>query len=77
MHPLRARASGKEGMFSFTGQERDIDRTKATLIGFASIVFWSALVGFIKSVSDRLGAVGGAAVIHTVGSLMPGCPDRE
>lgn len=40
--------------------------TKGTLIGFAAIVLWSALVALIKEVSNSFGAVGGSALIYTV-----------
>jgi len=41
---------------------------KATLIGLLAIVFWSALVGLIRAVSEALGATGGAALIYTLAS---------
>lgn len=43
---------------------------KATLIGLIAIVFWSAIVGLIKSVSEGFGAVGGAALIYTCSSAL-------
>lgn len=43
---------------------------KATLIGLAAIVLWSANVGLIKHVSEGFGAVGGAALIYTCSSLV-------
>lgn len=43
---------------------------KATLIGLVAILLWSAIVGLIRSVSEGLGAVGGAAMIYTLSSVM-------
>jgi drug/metabolite transporter (DMT)-like permease len=42
---------------------------KATLIGLVAILLWSAIVGLIRSVSDRLGATGGAALMYSVASV--------
>jgi drug/metabolite transporter (DMT)-like permease len=42
---------------------------QATLIGLSAVVFWSAIVGLIRGVSEHLGATGGAAAIYTVGSV--------
>lgn len=35
----------------------------ATLVGLTAIVFWSAIVGLIRGVSEHFGATGGAALI--------------
>lgn len=43
---------------------------KATLVGLTAILFWAAIVGLIRSVSDSFGAIGGGALIYTVGSLI-------
>ena len=43
--------------------------SKATLIGLAAIVLWSAIVGQIRSVSDLLGPTGGAAMMYSVASV--------
>lgn len=43
---------------------------KATLIGLVAIILWSAIVGLIRGVSEGLGAVGGAAMIYTLSSLL-------
>lgn len=45
------------------------DKNKATLIGLTAIVLWSAVVGLIRSVSEHLGATGGAAMIYSVASV--------
>lgn len=45
-------------------------QNKATLIGLIAIVLWSSIVGLIRSVSESLGATGGAAMIYSVASLM-------
>lgn len=42
---------------------------KATLFGLLAIVLWSSVVGLIRSVSEGLGPVGGAAMIYSVGTL--------
>ena len=47
-----------------------MSQQKATLIGLTAIVLWSAIVGLIRVVSEGLGAVGGAAMIYTLGSLL-------
>ena len=41
-------------------------RTRATLFGLLAIVLWSSVVGLIRSVSEGLGPVGGAAMIYSV-----------
>lgn len=46
------------------------DKKTATLIGLVAIVLWSSLVGLIRSVSEGLGATGGAAMIYTAASLL-------
>lgn len=43
---------------------------KATLIGLIAIILWSTIVGLIRGVSEGLGAVGGAAMIYTLSSLL-------
>ena len=45
-------------------------KQNATLIGLVAIVLWSSLVGLIRSVSEGLGATGGAAMIYTAASLL-------
>ncbi|MCV2512344.1 aromatic amino acid DMT transporter YddG [Leclercia pneumoniae] len=47
-----------------------MDRKKATLIGLLAIVLWSTMVGLIRSVSEGLGPVGGAAMIYTLSGLL-------
>lgn len=42
----------------------------ATFYGVISILLWSTMVGLIRSVSENFGAVGGAALIYTVGTLI-------
>ena len=42
----------------------------ATLIGLVAILLWSSLVGLIRSVSEGLGATGGAAMIYTLASAL-------
>ncbi|WAY96670.1 aromatic amino acid DMT transporter YddG, partial [Serratia marcescens] len=41
-------------------------RTRATLFGLLAIVLWSSVVGLIRSVSEGLGPIGGAAMIYSV-----------
>jgi len=43
---------------------------KATLTGLIAIILWSAIVGLIRGGSEGLGAVGGAAMIYTLSSLL-------
>lgn len=47
-----------------------MDKKKATLIGLLAIVLWSTMVGLIRSVSEGLGPVGGAAIIYTLSGLL-------
>ncbi len=47
-----------------------MDRKRATLIGPVAILLWSTMVGLIRSVSEGLGPVGGAAMIYTVSGLL-------
>lgn len=47
-----------------------MDRKRATLIGLAAILLWSTMVGLIRSVSEWLGPVGGAAMIYTLSGLL-------
>lgn len=42
---------------------------RATLLGVLAIMLWSSVVGLIRSVSEGLGPVGGAAMIYSIGSL--------
>ncbi|VEA65277.1 Methyl viologen resistance protein YddG [Serratia plymuthica] len=42
---------------------------KATLFGLLAILLWSSVVGLIRSVSEGLGAIGGAAMIYSVSAL--------
>ncbi|WP_241622915.1 aromatic amino acid DMT transporter YddG [Rosenbergiella australiborealis] len=43
---------------------------KATAIGLVAILLWSTIVGLMRSVTGALGAVGGAAMIYTLSSLI-------
>ncbi|SFD39410.1 aromatic amino acid DMT transporter YddG [Paracidovorax konjaci] len=45
-------------------------KNRATLIGLIAIALWSSIVGLIRSVSEGLGATGGAAMIYTIASLL-------
>lgn len=42
---------------------------KATLYGFVAIALWSVTIGMLRSVSERAGPVGGAALIYGAGAL--------
>ena len=46
-----------------------ISKRNATLIGLIAVFLWSSIVGLIRSVSDSLGATGGAAMIYSVASV--------
>jgi drug/metabolite transporter (DMT)-like permease len=43
---------------------------KYTLAGCMAILLWSTVVAFIRTVTEQLGPVGGAALIYTVSSLI-------
>lgn len=47
-----------------------MDKNKATLIGMGAIVLWSTLIGLVRSVSEALGPVGGAAMIYTASAVL-------
>lgn len=42
---------------------------QATMTGLLAIVLWSAIVGLLRSVSELLGATGGAAMMYSVASV--------
>ncbi|MFJ7499002.1 aromatic amino acid DMT transporter YddG [Serratia grimesii] len=42
---------------------------KATLLGLLAILLWSSVVGLIRSVSEGLGPIGGAAMIYSVSAI--------
>ncbi|MHA3054558.1 drug/metabolite DMT transporter permease [Acinetobacter sp. ANC 4633] len=46
-----------------------ISKRNATLIGLIAVFLWSSIIGLIRSVSDSLGATGGAAMIYSVASV--------
>ncbi len=43
---------------------------KATLIGVSAILIWSMVIGMIRTVTQALGPIGGAAMIYTVSSVI-------
>jgi len=45
-------------------------KNTATLVGLIAILLWSSIVGLIRGVSESFGAVGGAAMIYTVASVL-------
>ncbi|QNP48525.1 aromatic amino acid DMT transporter YddG [Diaphorobacter aerolatus] len=45
-------------------------RKNATIVGLVAIALWSSIVGLIRSVSEGLGATGGAAMIYSVASVL-------
>ncbi len=47
-----------------------LNRKMATLVGLTAILFWSTNVGLIRSFSESFGAVGGAALIYSVASVI-------
>jgi len=49
---------------------RLIGHNAATLCGLVAILLWSTVVGLIRGVSENFGAIGGAALIYTVGALL-------
>jgi drug/metabolite transporter (DMT)-like permease len=46
-----------------------VNKSNATLIGLIAVLLWSAIVGLIRSVSESLGATGGAAMMYSVASV--------
>jgi drug/metabolite transporter (DMT)-like permease len=53
---------------------------RATAIGLVAVLCWSSTVGLIRSISEALGALGGAAMLYTVSAalvlLVKVCPSR-
>ncbi|NMV40620.1 aromatic amino acid DMT transporter YddG [Ralstonia insidiosa] len=45
-------------------------KSRATLIGLIAVLLWSSIVGLIRGISQNLGAVGGAAMIYSVASVL-------
>ena len=43
---------------------------RATLIGLLAVLCWSSTVGLIRSVSEALGALGGAAMLYSVSAVL-------
>jgi len=43
---------------------------KATLTGLTAIILWSTMVGLMRSVSEGLGPVGGAALVFTFSGIL-------
>ncbi|GAB2486815.1 aromatic amino acid DMT transporter YddG [Comamonas humi] len=54
---------------------------RATAIGLVAVLCWSSTVGLMRSVSESLGALGGAAVLFSVSAtlvlLVRGVPSRQ
>ncbi|WP_313625554.1 aromatic amino acid DMT transporter YddG [Achromobacter sp.] len=44
-------------------------RNAATTLGLLAILLWGTVVGLIRGVSENFGAIGGAALIYTVGAI--------
>jgi hypothetical protein len=53
----------------YRAESMDSTRTKANLCGILAILLWSTIVGLIRNVSEGVGAVAGAALIYTAGSV--------
>ena len=49
---------------------RMMNTQKATLTGLTAIILWSTMVGLMRSVSEGLGPVGGAALVFTFSGLL-------
>jgi drug/metabolite transporter (DMT)-like permease len=60
--------------------DRAAEIRRATLVGLVAVVCWSCTVGLMRSVSEALGALGGAAMLYTVSALfvmlVKGVPTR-
>lgn len=46
-----------------------MQKKSATLIGLIAVLLWSSIVGLIRSVSESLGATGGAAMMYSVAAV--------
>ncbi len=57
-------------MRAFFLDGRNVSKSKATLIGLLSVVFWSANIGLIRTTTQMLGAVGGAAVLYSISAVL-------
>lgn len=42
---------------------------RATLYGLLAILLWSSVIGLVRSVSEGLGPIGGAATIYSVSAV--------
>lgn len=49
---------------------RMMNTQKATLTGLTAIILWSTMVGLMRSVSEGLGPVGGAALVFTFSGIL-------
>lgn len=47
-----------------------LNANTATIVGFTAILFWSTNVGLMRSVSLHFGAIGGAALIYSVATII-------
>ena len=45
-------------------------RQKATVVGLSAIVLWSSMAGLVRSVTQEIGPVCGAAVIYSLSALL-------
>ena len=54
----------------FLKMGRHMSGTRATLVGLISVVLWSANVGLIRTVTQALGPVGGAAMLYTLSAAL-------
>ncbi|ELX8380447.1 aromatic amino acid DMT transporter YddG [Providencia vermicola] len=48
----------------------NLKRYAATFYGVVSILLWSTIVGLVRSASENFGAVGGAALIYSLGTVI-------
>lgn len=46
-----------------------MNKNRATLIGLIAVLLWSSIIGLMREVSERFGAVGGAALIYSVAAV--------
>ena len=47
-----------------------ISPKQATFIGLFAVCFWSSVIGLIRTLSLHMGAVGGAAVMYSLATIL-------
>jgi drug/metabolite transporter (DMT)-like permease len=65
----RARNGRRQANKAAVSRPGSASRNKASLIGLSAVLLWSSIVGLIRSVSEHLGATGGAAMMYSLASV--------